>query len=187
MAPENVYTYSKAADSDRSLSTHGSVSVAEYNALKSKFEEEKNEKLQLLASLSATHGKVVVDENVKAQIRRHVKHTIFHDIKFIKSAEEFDDLSQSHTFGRKVIASLSNSHNQSMNPRDLWNAYKKHAKTALNIRRSDVQYSIHEQVVRMLQKTEWLNGDLDEVTSARKPWLTNNATMVKKGECKILH
>ena len=70
---------------------------------------------------------------------------------------------------------------------DASHACKKHAKTALNTRRSDVQCSIHEQVVRMLQKTEWLNGDLDEVTSARKPWLTNNATMVKKGECKILH
>jgi hypothetical protein len=128
-----------------------------------------------------------VDENVKAQIRRYVKYTIFHDIKFIKTAEEFDDLSKPHTFGQKVIASLSNSYNKHMNPRDLWNACKKHAKTALNTRRSDVQYSIHEQVVRMLQKTEWLNGDLDEVTSARKPWLTNNATMVKKGECKILH
>ena len=181
MAPENVYTCSKAADSDRSLSTHGSVSVAEHNALKSKFEEEKNEKLQLLASLSATHGKVVVDENVKAQIRRYVKHTIFHDIKFIKSAEEFDDLSQSHTFGRKVIASLSNSYTKNINPRDLWNACKKHAKTALNMRRSDVQHSIQEQVVHMLQKTEWLKGKLDEVSSARKPWLKNNATMIKKG------
>jgi len=44
-----------------------------------------------------------------------------------------------------------------------------------------VQYSIHEQVVRMLQKTEWTNGVLDDVTSAKKPWLTNNTTMVKKG------
>ena len=191
MAPPNVCTYSKVADSDRStnmsLSTHGSVSVAEYNELKSKLEEEKNEKLRLLASLSATHGAVAVDENVKAQIRRYVKYTIFHDIKFIKTSEEFDDLSKPHTFGQKVIASLSNSYNKHMNPRDLWNAYKKHAKTALNTRRSDVQCSIHEQVVRMWQKTEWLKGDLDEVTSARKPWLTNNATMVKKGECKILH
>ena len=103
MAPPNACTCLKVADSDRStnmsLSTHGSVSVAECNELKSKLEEEKNEKLRLLASLSATHGAIAVDENAKAQIRRCVKCTMFHDIKFIKTAEEFDDLSKPHTFG----------------------------------------------------------------------------------------
>ena len=172
MAPPNVYTYEKVPNSDHSsnmILSSDSVTIAEYNELKAKFQQEQTEKLQLLANLSSSHSSVGVDDNIKAQIRRQVKYTIFHDIKFIKSTEEFEDLSNKHTFGRRVLSHLTNTNTKNVNPRDLWNAYKKIAKTALNICRSDVQYGIQEQVLFMLQKTEKLLPKKDG-SKMKEPW-----------------
>ena len=188
MAPPNVYTYEKVANSDQSSSmslSSDSVTVAEYNDLKARFQQEQSEKLQLLANLSTSYSSVGVDDTIKAQIRRYVKYTIFHDIKFIKSNEEFEDLSNKHTFGRRVLSHLSNTNTKTANPRDLWNVYKKIAKTALNIRRSDVQYGIQEQVLFMFQKTDWEKGKLDKETADKKGWLKNKGSMVTKGKCYI--
>ena len=101
MTQPNVYTYEKVPNSDQSSNmslSSASVTVAEYNELKARFQQEQSEKLQLLANLSTSHSSVGVDDNIKAQIRRYVKYTIFHEIKFIKSNEEFEDLSNKHTY-----------------------------------------------------------------------------------------
>ena len=46
---------------------------------------------------------VKVDLGVARDVQKKAKHTLFHSIKFLKSEDEFEDLSNDKTFGRHVL------------------------------------------------------------------------------------
>jgi len=121
-----------------------------------------------------------VDLGIATDVRKKVKYTLFHSIKFLKSEDEFEDLSNDKTFGRRVLQQFALEEDEI---RAYWNAYKKIAKTALNSRRADVQSSIQNQVLLMFQNSEI---DLEETTSVQleKNLKKNRDTMVNKGKKK---
>ena len=50
-----------------------------------------------------TRKKAKLDMSVAADTREKAKHTLFHEIEFLKSEDQFDDLSNGKTFGRRVL------------------------------------------------------------------------------------
>ena len=125
-----------------------------------------------------TRKKVQLDMSVVADMRKKAKCTLFHEIEFLKSEEQFDDLSNSKTFGRRVLEQF---HSDQDELRECWNACKTFAKTALNTRRADVQSTIQHQVMLMLKHSAI--DSKDEVPlDLRKELGKNNETMVNKGD-----
>ena len=106
--------------------------------------------------------------SVAADMRKKAKHTLF---------QKFDDLSNSKTFGRRVLEQF---HSEQDELREHWNACKKFAKTALNTRRADVQSAIQHQVMLMLKHSAIDSKD-DVPFDMRKELGKNNETMVNKG------
>ena len=187
MAPTSLVLYDKQSSlSDResisSTSNTGSGyrSMEEYEQLQRKLEKIRKEKEQLIQNNLAKQMPVKVDLGVATDVRKKVKYTLFHSIKFLKSEDEFEDLSNENTFGRRVLEQFALEEDEI---RAYWNAYKKIAKTALNSRRADVQSSIQNQVLLMFQNSEI---DLEETTSVQleKNLKKNRDTMVNKGKKK---
>ena len=98
-------------------------------------------------------------------------------VKFLKSEDQFDDLSNSKTFGRRVLEQF---HLEQDELRECWNACKCFAKTALNTRRADVQSAIQHQVMLMLKHSAIDSRDKVPF-DLRKELGKNNETMVNKG------
>lgn len=169
---DSVGTVSESSTSD--------FTQESFQELKAQSQRSEREKRELIASHLSSASVVWVNDAIKSQTRRCVKCTLFHEIKFIKSNAVFEDLTTKKTFGRKVLSQFS------VNGRhkEHWSACKKIAKSALNVRRSDVQCGIQHQVSSMWQKTDWMNNDSPE-DGASKDWLKGTGTMVEKGKSNL--
>ena len=178
MAPQMV-TVPRRVDRGGTISESSTSDFTQesFQELKAQSQRSERKKRELIATHLGGASVVRANDVVKSQMQRCVKCTLFHDIKFIKSNAVVEDLTTENTFGRKVLSQF----NVNGQHKDHWSACKKIAKSALNVRRSDVQHGIQHKVSLMWQKTDWMkNGSSED--GASKDWLKGTGTMVEKGE-----
>ena len=186
MPPNSLTSYPRIAAGNAANATVVSppgrmVSYEEYASMVEKYENEKKEKNDLIATTQNAHRNVPVDNAMKGEIERYVKSCVFSDIKFIRSIEELEDMTSEHSFAKRILDQFRISISRQAG---YWKTYKNIAKQALNARKANVQTTIQEEIIMMFAKTDYENGLLDDIDETmKKKWNRNQDTRVYQGKC----
>ena len=137
-------------------SIHGGVSCERYNDLLNQHNRVLD-KYTDLQKRDQSPRLLTKDPNVKKDIIRIVKQTLFKKVKFITSQQTLDDITSPGSIGRQIIAHFD------VAPQDqaaFWNTYKDDVRKAFNMRRNEVQTAIQKAIRDMLEASKrHANGD----------------------------